>query len=92
MRREPFHQPRVLKAKSNLAMNPARERAATASLGNVGQGLTTLTVKKEVGDLIIFHITADKSKNLMKQDCNTLQPWKRRVKKRSLVGLFIGNV
>ena len=28
----------------------------------------------------------------MKQDCNTLQPWKRRVKKRSLVGLFIGNV
>jgi len=43
--RDPFHQPRVLKVLSNLALNPAREGAATASLGNLGQGLTTITVK-----------------------------------------------
>jgi len=29
--RDPFHQPRVLKAPSSLALNPAREGAATAS-------------------------------------------------------------
>ena len=29
----------------NLALNPAREGAATASLGSLGQGLTTLTGK-----------------------------------------------
>jgi len=40
-----FHQTRLLKAPSNLALNTAREGAATASLGNPGQGLTTLTVK-----------------------------------------------
>jgi len=40
-----FHQPRVLKAPSNLALNAAREGAATASLGNLGQGLLTFTVK-----------------------------------------------
>ena len=45
MSRDPFHQSRVLQATSNLALNPAREGAATASLGNVGQGLTTLMVK-----------------------------------------------
>ena len=37
-----FHQPRVLRAPSNLALNPAREGAATASLGSLGQGLTIL--------------------------------------------------
>jgi len=35
--RDPFHQPRLLQAPSNLALNPAREGAATASLGNPGQ-------------------------------------------------------
>jgi len=43
--RDPFHQPRLPQALSNLALNPAREGAATASLGNLGQGLTTLTGK-----------------------------------------------
>jgi len=42
MGRDPFHQPRVLRALSNLALNPAREGAATASLGSLGQGLTSL--------------------------------------------------
>jgi len=45
MVRDPFHQPRVLQAPSNLALSTAREGAATASLGNLGQGLTTLRVK-----------------------------------------------
>jgi len=44
MGRDPFHQPRLLPAPSNLALNPAREGAATASLGSLGQGLTTLVV------------------------------------------------
>ena len=35
MSRDIFHQPRVLRAPSNLALNPAREGAATASLGNL---------------------------------------------------------
>jgi len=43
--RDIFHQTRLLKAPSNLALNIAREGAATASLGNLGQGLTTLMVK-----------------------------------------------
>jgi len=42
MSRDIFHQLRLLKAASNLALNPAREGAATASLGNLGQCLTTL--------------------------------------------------
>jgi len=42
---DPFHQPRLLKAPSNLALDTAREGAATASLGNLCQGLTTLRVK-----------------------------------------------
>jgi len=42
MSRGIFHQPRVLRAPSSLALNTAREGAATASLGNLGQGLTTL--------------------------------------------------
>jgi len=45
MSRDVFHQPRLLRAPSSLALNTAREGAATASLGNLGQGLTTLTVK-----------------------------------------------
>jgi len=34
MGRDPFPQPRVLRAPSNLALSPAREGAATASLGS----------------------------------------------------------
>jgi len=45
MGRDTFHWARLLKAPSNLALNTAREGAATASLGNLCQGLTTLTVK-----------------------------------------------
>jgi len=45
MGRDPFHQPRVLRAPSDLALNTAREGAATAFLGSLGQGLITLTVK-----------------------------------------------
>jgi len=45
MGRDPFHQSRLLQAPSNLTLNPAREGAATASLGNLGQGLTTLRLK-----------------------------------------------
>jgi len=45
MGRDPFHQPRVLQAPSNLALSTAREGASTTSLGNLGQGLTTLIVK-----------------------------------------------
>jgi len=43
--RDIFHQTRVLRAPSNLALSTAREGAATASLGNLGQGFTTLTGK-----------------------------------------------
>jgi len=35
--RDIFNQPRLLGAPSSLALNPAREGAATASLGNLGQ-------------------------------------------------------
>jgi len=35
----------MLRAPSNLALSTAREGAATASLGNLGQGLTTLMGK-----------------------------------------------
>jgi len=45
MGRNTFHQTRLLKAPSNLSLNPAKEGAVTASLGNLGQGLTTLRVK-----------------------------------------------
>jgi len=45
MSRDVSHQPRVLRAPSNLALSTAREGAATASLGSVGQGLTTLRGK-----------------------------------------------
>jgi len=43
--RDIFHQTRLLRAPSNLAFNTAREGAATASLGNLCQCLTTLRVK-----------------------------------------------
>jgi len=43
MSKDTFHQTRLLRAP--LALNPAREGAATASLGNPGQGLTTLIAK-----------------------------------------------
>jgi len=45
MGRDIFYQTRLLKAPSNLALSTGREGAATASLGNQGQGLTTLTGK-----------------------------------------------
>jgi len=45
MGRDILHQTRVLRAPSNLALNTAREGAATASLGNLGQCFTTLMVK-----------------------------------------------
>ena len=45
MGRETFHQTMLLKAPSNLGLNTTREGAATTSLGNLGQGLTALTVK-----------------------------------------------
>jgi len=43
--RDCFPQPRVLRAPSNLALSTAREGPSTASLGSLGQGLTTLKVK-----------------------------------------------
>ena len=45
MGRDTFHQTRLLKAPANLALNTAREGAATASLGSLCQCLTTLMVK-----------------------------------------------
>ena len=45
MGRDTFHQTRLLQAPSILALDTAREGAATASLGNLCQCLTTLTVK-----------------------------------------------
>ena len=43
--RDVFHQTRLLRAPSNLALNTAREGAATASLGNLFQCFTTLMLK-----------------------------------------------
>ena len=51
---DPFHQSRLPQALPNLALNPAREGAATASLGNLGQGLTTLMRKKFHHLLFVF--------------------------------------
>jgi len=45
MGRNIFHQPRMLQAPSNPALSTTREGAATASLGSLGQGLSTLKVK-----------------------------------------------
>uniref|UniRef100_A0A8C3J917 GPI-anchor transamidase component GPAA1 n=1 Tax=Calidris pygmaea TaxID=425635 RepID=A0A8C3J917_9CHAR len=44
--RDTSHQPRLLQAPSNLPLNPSRDGAATASLANLGQALTTLTPNK----------------------------------------------
>jgi len=44
--RDTFHQTRLLKAPAYPALNTTREGAATASLGKLCQGLTTLRVKK----------------------------------------------
>ncbi|NXN49426.1 SLF1 protein, partial [Rynchops niger] len=40
-----FKENRLLQALSSRALNPSRDGAATASLGNLGQGLTPLTAK-----------------------------------------------
>jgi len=48
MSRDTFHQTRVLQTPSNLALNTVREGAATASLGNLCRGLSTLAVKNFV--------------------------------------------
>jgi len=45
MSRDIFHQTRLLRAPSNLALNSARERAATTSLGKLVQCFTTLMGK-----------------------------------------------
>jgi len=45
MGRDTFHQTRLLRASSSLALNTAREGAATVSLGNLFQCLATLTEK-----------------------------------------------
>jgi len=45
MGRETFHQTRLLTAPSNEALDISRYGAATASLGSLGQHLTTLTTK-----------------------------------------------
>jgi len=45
MGRDLFDQLRVLRAPCSVALNSARERTATTSLGNLGQDLTTLMVK-----------------------------------------------
>jgi len=46
MGRDPFHQPRVLRAPSNLALNPSRE--GETAMGNWCQGLTTPRVKNSL--------------------------------------------
>jgi len=51
MGRDISRQPRVLRAPSSLALNPAREGAATAPLGSPGQSLATLIVKH------FFHVS-----------------------------------
>jgi len=45
MGRDTFHQTRLLKAPSNLALNADREGAVTASLENLCQCLITLRAK-----------------------------------------------
>jgi len=67
MSRDPFHQPRVLRAPSNLALNPAREGAATASLGSLGQCFTPLTGKNFflISDLNLPSITYENTEELL---------------------------
>lgn len=45
MSRDTFCYPRLLRAPNNLAMDTSRDEVATASLGNLCQGLTTLRDK-----------------------------------------------
>jgi len=45
MGRDSFHQTKFLKPPSTMVLNTAREGVATASLDNLGQCLTILTVK-----------------------------------------------
>jgi len=45
MARDTVHQTRLLKARSNLALNASRGGASTASQGNLFQGFTALIVK-----------------------------------------------
>jgi len=45
MSRDIFNSLGVLRAPANLAWNVSRDGASTTSLGNLGQGFTTLTAK-----------------------------------------------
>ncbi|KAJ7401499.1 hypothetical protein BTVI_95604 [Pitangus sulphuratus] len=49
-----FHYPRLFQALSNLALDTSRDGAATAALGNLCQGLTTLTGNNSFPE---FHLT-----------------------------------
>jgi len=57
-----FNQIRLLRALSNLTLNVSRDGASTASLGNLCQGFTTLSIKKVFFisslNLPTFHLTA----------------------------------
>jgi len=68
MSRDIFHLPRLLRAPSNLALNPAREGAATASLGSLGQGLITLTVKN-------FFLISNLNLPSCSLDCRLARTW-----------------
>jgi len=50
--RDPFHQPRLLQAPSNLALNVPRDGASPTSLDNPCQCFTTLIVKNSCLNLI----------------------------------------
>ena len=56
MGRDIFHQPGLLRAPSNLALNTAREGAATASLGNLCWCFITLMVKNflQISALLVY--------------------------------------
>jgi len=58
MGRDTFHQTKLLKAPFNLALNTAREGAATASLGNLGQCLTSSVHYPVLSLLQYFHSTS----------------------------------
>ncbi|XP_051496399.1 vacuolar-sorting protein SNF8 isoform X2 [Apus apus] len=53
MGRDTSHQPRLLQAPSNLPFNTARDGAATASLGNLGQALTPLTGQNSFSAILL---------------------------------------
>jgi len=67
MGRDPFHQPRVLQAPSNLALNIARDGAATASLANMFPCFTALRVKN-------FCIISDLKSTLSQSEAITSCP------------------